>query len=84
MTSFCKSKVPDRIWSDLLPFREDDEAVKAFGIKLCSEMCRELLEQGVPGFHFYTLNLEKSVMSVAKELGFDEQTTIRKALPWYI
>jgi len=82
MTSFCKSKVPDKIWEDIAPFREDDDAIKAYGVKLCTEMCEELLEKGSPGFHFYTLNLEKSVLSVIKELGIEELTSTRKAFPW--
>lgn len=69
MTSFCKTKVPEHIWADLAPVREDDEAAKLYGVKLCTEMCRVLVEAGVKGFHFYTLNLEKSVTMVLAELG---------------
>jgi methylenetetrahydrofolate reductase (NADPH) len=69
MTTFCKTKVPERIWLDLAPIREDDEATKLFGVRLCVEMCRALSEAGVKGFHFYTLNLEKSVTMVLSELG---------------
>jgi methylenetetrahydrofolate reductase (NADPH) len=45
--------------------------VKAYGVTLCMAMCDQLSKSGVNGFHFYTLNLEKSVTSVLKELGID-------------
>jgi 5,10-methylenetetrahydrofolate reductase len=31
--------------------------VKTYGVELAAKMCRTLLKQGVPGLHFYTLNL---------------------------
>lgn len=37
----------------------DEKGLKAFGMEFGAQMCRELLEAGTPGLHFYTLNLEK-------------------------
>jgi methylenetetrahydrofolate reductase (NADPH) len=31
--------------------------------------CRELLERGAPGLHFYTLNKSKSVLRILDNLG---------------
>eukprot|EP01034_Spumella_vulgaris_P018982 gene18982-24265_t len=45
-------------------------------------MCDTLGKNGVHGFHFYTLNLEKSVMSVLKELGVDGSAASRRNFPW--
>ncbi len=78
MTSFCRTRVPDEVWRDLAPIRDDDERVKQYGVQLCTEMCHALSKGGVHGFHFYTLNLEKSVMSVLKELGVDGSTASRR------
>ena len=83
MTAYCKSHVPDAIWQAITPIKEDDEAVKAYGITLCTQMCRELLAAGcIQGFHFYTLNLEKSVLTVMKELGIEATLSSRKSMPW--
>jgi methylenetetrahydrofolate reductase (NADPH) len=70
MTTFCKTLVPDRIWQDLTPIKDNDEEVKAYGVKISVDICNALMHSGVKNFHFYTLNLEKSVMSVLKELSF--------------
>ena len=72
MTTFCRTKVPPHVWDEITPIQGDDEAVKAYGIRLCTNMCKTLMEAGVRGFHFYTLNLENSVMSVLRELDIDE------------
>jgi methylenetetrahydrofolate reductase (NADPH) len=55
--------------------------VKAYGVDLAAKMCRRLLDAGVPGLHFYTLNLEKSVTNILEILGFvsSRRTT---SLPW--
>jgi methylenetetrahydrofolate reductase (NADPH) len=82
MASLCGTSVPDSIWESLSTIKADDEAVKSFGVSLCHKMCLELIEAGIPGFHFYTLNLERSVLAVLKELGIRDSTASRRALPW--
>lgn len=69
MTTFCRTQVPKKIWDDILPIQNDDEAVKSYGINLCSDICKTLQGAGITGFHFYTLNLESSVISVLQQLG---------------
>ena len=68
MTTWCKTRVPVKIWEELAPIKADDEAVKAYGIQSCVDMCNTLCKAGVRFFHFHTLNLEKSGMTVLKEL----------------
>jgi methylenetetrahydrofolate reductase (NADPH) len=56
--------------------------VKDFGIQMMVEMCRQLRAAGQDGFHFYTMNLERSTRLVLEGLGFvPEQETVKK-LPW--
>lgn len=47
----------------------DDEAgVRALGIDLCSEMCQRLLDEGVPGIHFITMNRSTATREVWQHL----------------
>lgn len=78
MTKFCKTKVPEQIWIDLEPIRDDDEQVKLYGVKLCTEMCENLRQNGIKGFHFYTLNLEQSVTMVLNNLGVQDSLPLRR------
>ena len=82
MTQFCRTRVPDKIWADLAGFRENDEEVKAYGVALCIKICKTLREAGVPGFHFYTLNLEKSVGLILDGISAKKDLATRRALPW--
>lgn len=80
MTTLSKTIVPQHILDTLEPIKENDEAVKDYGVQLAIDMCKELLRSGIKGFHFYTLNLEKSVYRIVHGLGFVQ--TISRALPW--
>jgi hypothetical protein len=66
--------------------QNDDAAVKKYGVKLCIEMCRTLLEAGTPGLHFYTLNLEKSVIQILDGLGLANSPSraSSRSLPWRV
>jgi methylenetetrahydrofolate reductase (NADPH) len=82
MTNFCRTRVPDKVWADLSSFRENDEEVKAYGVDLCIKMCDTLKAAGVPGFHFYTLNLEKSISLILDGMKIKGSLATRRALPW--
>lgn len=73
MTQFCGISVPSAVMDRLSNIRLDDEAVKQVGCKIVAEMCEQILsaglEVGVDGFHFYTLNLERSTTRILTSLG---------------
>src|SRR3954471_20084117 len=47
---------------------DDENAVRALGIELCSEMCGQLLDEGVPGIHFITMNRSTATREVWQQL----------------
>lgn len=67
--SLCGACLPQRLTSELERRADDDEAVTEFGIEYAAEQCEELLREGAPGLHFYTLNKSRSTTEVLKNLG---------------
>lgn len=52
------------------PIKDNDAAIRNYGIHQAVEMCRVLLNSGkVPGLHFYTLNREVATIEVLRQLG---------------
>jgi hypothetical protein len=49
MTGFCKTAVPAWVAERMEALKDDDEAVKKFGVQLGVEICRKLLDAGTPG-----------------------------------
>jgi len=80
MTQLSKTIVPKFILDALEPIKDNDEAVKEFGIDLAVSMCKKLLAAGIKGLHFYTLNLERSVTRILESLNFISLRT--RPLPW--
>lgn len=40
MTAFCRSRVPQSMWDELAPIKDDDEAVKHWGVQYLTQMCK--------------------------------------------
>ncbi len=69
MVSLCGADLPAAFVSELERRGDDEEAVTAFGIEYATRQCEELLREGVPGLHFYTLNKSKSTTEIVRNLG---------------
>lgn len=48
----------------LEPIKDNEEAVRAYGIHLGTEMCKKILASGIRTLHLYTLNMEKSALGI--------------------
>jgi methylenetetrahydrofolate reductase (NADPH) len=56
MTKLCGATIPPVLFAELDRCRGDEAAVAALGVAHATAQCVELLRQGAPGIHFYTLN----------------------------
>ncbi len=64
----CGARIPERLDSLLSAVEDDDEAAIQLGIDYATEQCEGLLEYGVPGLHFYSLNRARSVTAIHENL----------------
>ena len=68
-TTLCGATMPPALLEQLEKLGSDDAAATEFGIEYASRQCAELLRQGAPGIHFYTLNKAHSTVRVVHNLG---------------
>jgi methylenetetrahydrofolate reductase (NADPH) len=68
-SDMCGAEIPLWIRRRLEDFGDDLASIRAFGLDVVTELCRQLLEQGAPGLHFYTMNRAKPTLDIWDGLG---------------
>ena len=67
-TQMCGASIPEDLLGRLRRVQDDPAGVMAAGIEHAITQCRELLERGAPGLHFYTLNKSAATRSILAAL----------------
>jgi len=65
----CGAEIPRWIRKRLEAYGEDTASICAFGEEVITNMCTRLLQSGVPGLHFYTLNRAEPSLAIWNNLG---------------
>jgi methylenetetrahydrofolate reductase (NADPH) len=65
----CGAEIPRWLGYKLQEYEDDLESLRDFGIEFTTRLCERLLEQQVPGLHFYTLNKSAASIQICKNLG---------------
>ena len=66
--ALCGADLPAALVAELEKRGDNDEAVTEFGIEYATKQCAELLREGAPGLHFYTLNKARSTTQILRNL----------------
>jgi methylenetetrahydrofolate reductase (NADPH) len=69
ITSLCGATIPIDLASRLEAAQNDLQAQFEIGVDHAVNQCRELVESGVPGIHFYVLNRSKACEIILDALG---------------
>ena len=67
-TTMCEARIPAKLDGLLNSVADDDTAAVQLGIDYLTEQCAELLDFGVPGFHFYALNKADAILEIYSRL----------------
>jgi methylenetetrahydrofolate reductase (NADPH) len=68
IVSLCAADLPASMVNELDKRGDNDEAVLQYGIDYATRQCEELLREGAPGLHFYTLNKARSTTEIVTNL----------------
>jgi len=69
--------IPAKLMRALQRCGDDAEGVERVGIHWATEQCLELLDRGVRGIHFYTLNRSAATQEIFRNLGLKSAAGIR-------
>ncbi|WP_028227638.1 methylenetetrahydrofolate reductase [NAD(P)H] [Paraburkholderia ferrariae] len=67
-SEMCGAEVPRWVAKRLESYGDDRESIRAFGLDVVTDLCRRLVEAGVPGLHFYTLNNAVATKAICERL----------------
>lgn len=68
ITALCGAGIPEELGRRLDASGDDDARTLEVGIAWATEQCRDLLDRGAPGIHFYTLNRSPATQRIYEAL----------------
>ncbi len=67
-TQMCGTTIPNELLKKIEAVEDDAEAVRHIGMYHSTQQCLALLEQGVAGIHFYTLNRSAATRAIYQHI----------------
>jgi methylenetetrahydrofolate reductase (NADPH) len=71
MADMSGSAVPEELAARIDAVSDQPGEVHKIGVDVATELCDQLLAQGVPGLHFYTMNQSRATIEVCANLGIE-------------
>jgi methylenetetrahydrofolate reductase (NADPH) len=67
-SAICGAEIPQWIMRRLEFWDDDLESIRAFGLDVVARLCEQLLRDGAPGLHIYTLNRAQATEALLQRL----------------
>lgn len=71
-SEMCGADIPRWMRKRLESFGDDKASICAFGEEVVSKLCQQLLDQGAPGLHFYTMNQSVPTLKILKNVNLSK------------
>ncbi len=71
----CGAEIPRWLRKRLQDFGEDLDSLRAFGVDVVTHLCEQLLAQGAPGLHFYSMNKVEPTRTIWRNLNLNHAET---------
>ncbi len=65
----CGAEIPRWIRKQVAAFGDDTVSIQQFGEEVVTRLCRQLLDGGAPGLHFYSMNQAEPTLALWRNLG---------------
>lgn len=69
-STVCGAEIPRWLRLRMEDFGDDIASVRALGMEVVTEIAQTLLDNGVPGLHFYTLNQSATIETILGQLDY--------------
>jgi len=73
------ARYPAKLMKAIARCGDDEEAVQRVGVHYATEQCADLLDNGVDGIHFYTLNKSGATRDIYASLGLKDSHSLKAA-----
>ena len=65
----CGAEIPRWMRKKLEGYGDDSDSIREFGLDVVTALCEDLLKNGAPGLHFFTLNQAALTKAIWQRLG---------------
>jgi methylenetetrahydrofolate reductase (NADPH) len=59
--------IPLELTQEMTRFRNDKEAIYQIGTEWCAQQCRDLIRNGAPAVHFYTMGKSRNITDILRQ-----------------
>ncbi len=72
------ARYPSKLLKRILRCGENDEEIRRVGIEWAAQQCYKLIDHGVKGIHFYTLNKSTATAEIFRRLGVEDAAQLEQ------